>query len=387
MAYHDAHETMMMMMRSTAKRHPPPPKERAPRKKIKFTPLALQRLKPPKTGQTAYWDTTDGLSLLVSYGGSKAFRASFPLAGRYVFVTIGRSGHGPRGCPGHGLRLPFEGPARHRPPDPGTIKNDVRGGRGRLHSSSTRNRGSGHCADRTNSEKWMRRMAGPADASITKKDAYKLLDQFVADGTPHKARVTLAWLQKTFGVGHGNATWSRHRFLDWSRSSSRKNSDRVYTDAEIKAMWGAADQLEPAAAAYFKLLLLLAPRKSALAGMRWSDIKDDVWVTPFELTKSRKTAKPRTYQTPLPPLAMRIMSGLPHNADRVFAGMTEHRRRDLRENSFGMARRPTSSTMPSATPWRRGCRTKVIHNLNSASSSITPDRASPPVTATATRWN
>ena len=99
----------------------------------------------------------------------------------------------------------------------------------------------------------------------------------------------------------------------------------VYSDAEIKAMWNAADRIDTAAAgAYFKLLILLAPRKSALAGMRWSDIKDDVWTTPFELTKSKKTAKPRTYQTPLPPLAVRILSGLPHNADRVFAGMPEH---------------------------------------------------------------
>src|SRR5271170_7344605 len=95
--------------------------------------------------------------------------------------------------------------------------------------------------------------------------------------------------------------------------------DRVYSDAEIKSMWNAADKFDdPAKGAYFKLLVLLGPRKSALAGMKWSDIKDDVWTTPFEHTKSRKTAKPRTYTTPLPPLAARILSGLSRAGDDVF---------------------------------------------------------------------
>jgi hypothetical protein len=64
------------------------------------------------------------------------------------------------------------------------------------------------------------------------------------------------------------------------------------------------------------MLVLLAPRKTALAGMRRSDLDDidnpTLWTTPFELTKSKKSAsKKRVYLTPLPALAQRIVKGLP----------------------------------------------------------------------------
>jgi integrase len=77
--------------------------------------------------------------------------------------------------------------------------------------------------------------------------------------------------------------------------------------------------------------LLLAPSKSALAGMCRSHLDDPnnptVWTTPFELTKSKKSsAKKRTYVTPLPPLATRILKGVlstvRHNPDDlVFPGL------------------------------------------------------------------
>jgi hypothetical protein len=59
----------------------------------------------------------------------------------------------------------------------------------------------------------------------------------------------------------------------------------------------------PIAGSYVKLLVLLAPRKTALAGMRRSDLDDidnpTLWTTPFELTKSKKSAsKKRVYLTP-----------------------------------------------------------------------------------------
>jgi integrase len=93
---------------------------------------------------------------------------------------------------------------------------------------------------------------------------------------------------------------------------------RVYADAEIAAIWRAADQLKPDQAAFFKLLILLAPRKTALAGLEWSHVRDGVWTTPNALTKSTKGNEERVYQTPLTPLALRILAGLPHTHDRVF---------------------------------------------------------------------
>ena len=98
---------------------------------------------------------------------------------------------------------------------------------------------------------------------------------------------------------------------------------RVFTDTELKAIWNAANTLDPMKGAYVKLLMLLAPRKTALAAMTRRDLDnpDDptLWTTPHELVKVRKSArKKRNYLTPLPPLARRILKGLPNNTERLF---------------------------------------------------------------------
>jgi integrase len=100
--------------------------------------------------------------------------------------------------------------------------------------------------------------------------------------------------------------------------------DRVYNDDEVRATWQAADKLGPVEGSYIKLLILLAPRKSALAAMRRSDLDSldnpTLWTTPHELVKAKKTAsRKRVYLTPLPPLAQRLIKGLlKGDDDRVF---------------------------------------------------------------------
>jgi integrase len=110
----------------------------------------------------------------------------------------------------------------------------------------------------------------------------------------------------------------------------KRERDRVYSDAEIAATWNAANQLDPIEGAYVKLLILLAPRKTALACLRRSHLDNPdqptLWTTPFELTKSRKKVgkRKREYLTPLPPLAQRILKGVAKNdkdPDVVFPGV------------------------------------------------------------------
>src|ERR1700722_10156668 len=61
----------------------------APRR-LKFTDLGLQRLK-PGDAQDVVWDTeTKGLSLLISPGGTKTYRATFVLNKKTISVKIGR---------------------------------------------------------------------------------------------------------------------------------------------------------------------------------------------------------------------------------------------------------------------------------------------------------
>ena len=66
-------------------------REKAARKP--FTDLGIRRLKPPKSGEELIWDEVQkGLSLLVSSGGTKTFRATFKLNGQWQSCAIGRFG-------------------------------------------------------------------------------------------------------------------------------------------------------------------------------------------------------------------------------------------------------------------------------------------------------
>jgi integrase len=112
-------------------------------------------------------------------------------------------------------------------------------------------------------------------------------------------------------------TASHTRFLTVpTTSSSRCNAPRSSAIPTF-AIWKATEdkRITLHEQTAIKLLILLAPRKRALLGMRWEDMDDAVnptlWVTPFEGTKSEKTAKRRTYLTPLPALAQRLLKRLP----------------------------------------------------------------------------
>jgi integrase len=168
-----------------------------------------------------------------------------------------------------------------------------------------------------------------AMAEITKADARTLIRGFINEGHPYKASVTKAWLRKLWRWAAGEDLVAAPIMDALGIPIEKQPHERFYDDAETAAIWNASDCLsDPAHTAYFKLLVLLAPRKSALAGMKWSDIevKDghQIWTTPHEFTKTKKSsAKKRVYRTPLPPLAQRILKGLPRRdgEDRVFATM------------------------------------------------------------------
>ena len=136
--------------------------------------------------------------------------------------------------------------------------------------------------------------------------------RFRSEGHEAKAKLTFSWLKKLW-------KWAYNEDLVPGPVMDKVNIEfevgertRVYSDDEIKAIWQAAARLNPIEGAYIKLLILLAPRKTALAKMQLSHLdytkEPPLWTTPHELTKSKKTAKrKRDYLTPLPPLAERIL--------------------------------------------------------------------------------
>jgi integrase len=160
-------------------------------------------------------------------------------------------------------------------------------------------------------------------ADITTADARTLLRGFIAQGHPYKAAVTQRWIKTLWKWAYKEELITENVMARLDVEIEKRERDRVYSDEEIKQIWSAADQLpDPYEAAYAKLMVLLAPRKSALACLERSHLDDPdkptLWTTPFELTKSRKPRtgkKKRVYLIPLPPLAQRIIRGLKQRGD------------------------------------------------------------------------
>ena len=310
--------------------------------RMPFTELGIRRMNAPNqlrrisahTGrknlkQASIWDLGQpGLSLMISAGGAKTFRVQFKLHGQWLTHRLGRF---PNLQINEARRLAEEYRAKaEKGIDPRVIA-----------PAPADRKSFAHVVDRfieehakVNQRTWdqterilkitCKQYLPRKIDEITKPELREFLKSFVQEGHPYKARLTDAYLRKLFN-------WAREEDLitispmDGVRKDYPKRvRDRVYSPDEIAAIWQAASNLEPIAGAYFKLLLLLAPRRSALALMQWSHLNDQanptLWVTPHELTKSRKSSddKPRTYLTPLPALAQRILKGLPRSEARVF---------------------------------------------------------------------
>ncbi|SED60570.1 protein of unknown function [Rhizobiales bacterium GAS191] len=328
-----------------------------------FTELSVSKLELPPVGYRQYWDgAKSGLSVLVSAHGTRTYRSTFCLTkggkdGKDVYVSrkLGRVDRMGLAAAREFMREDRDIAAKGIDPRELTSdedrKNALKGVNPLLvkkaaeakkaadkpfevvvdqfieHYAKPRQKtwDQTERALKVNCATWLNRRM----SEITKQDARDLLRGFIAEGHPYKAVVTERWLKVLW-------KWAtREDLVDVNMMDAVKveieksERDRVYDDTEIKAIWNAADKLDPIEGAYIKLVMLLAPRKTALACMTRGELDnaDDptLWTTPFELTKSKKNPKKkRVYKTPLPPLAQRIIKGLPKSdnpTDRLFPSL------------------------------------------------------------------
>jgi Arm DNA-binding domain len=66
-------------------------------RRLKFTQLAVERLRPPGTGRVIYWDTLlTGFGLRVSTSGRKTWLAVYRINGKQKWETIGATARIPK---------------------------------------------------------------------------------------------------------------------------------------------------------------------------------------------------------------------------------------------------------------------------------------------------
>jgi integrase len=88
----------------------------------------------------------------------------------------------------------------------------------------------------------------------------------------------------------------------------REARERTLTDAELRAMWDAAELMGYPYGPLFRLLILTGQREREVADMSWSEVNFDqaLWTIPAVRMKGD-----RAHEVPLAPKALALLQSLP----------------------------------------------------------------------------
>ncbi len=107
---------------------------------------------------------------------------------------------------------------------------------------------------------------------------------------PAVARLTHATLRKLFRWAVSRGDLERSPLEGVEAPPAVAARDRVLSDAELRAVWRAADQLGQPFNGFYKVLILTGQRREEVAGTEWSELDRDLslWTLPGYRTKNGK---------------------------------------------------------------------------------------------------
>jgi integrase len=152
-------------------------------------------------------------------------------------------------------------------------------------------------------------------SEIRRPDIHDLLDSIVDRGAPVTANRALSWLRRMCSWGIECSLIEVNPCTGIKAPACETARDRILTDAELKAVWQAADEQEQPYEQFVKILILSGQRRSEVAEMRWSeiDLAAKLWTLPKERAKNR-----RQHDIPLSDSAAALLRGLPRIGDSDF---------------------------------------------------------------------
>jgi integrase len=140
--------------------------------------------------------------------------------------------------------------------------------------------------------------------SIRKRDCIELIDAAAARTSPVTANRARAAVHKLFNWAVGRDIVESNPMQAVPRPGRENSRDRYLSDDEIARFWRGCDDLGPAFAARFRLLLVTGQRKREVGAARWEefDLTKKIWTVPAERAKNG-TAN----EVPLSALAIEIL--------------------------------------------------------------------------------
>jgi integrase len=155
-------------------------------------------------------------------------------------------------------------------------------------------------------------------ARVTRADAVNALDKLVRAGRAAMAGRTLAYARAAFQWAQKRGKVPANPFQGLPIAASTTTRERVLSDGELAEVWSSADTLDYPFGPFFKLAILTMQRRAEVAGIRWSEISDDlgVWTVPGSRMKNG-----RPHDVHLSEAAREILQSIPRidGCDFVFS--------------------------------------------------------------------
>jgi integrase len=163
-----------------------------------------------------------------------------------------------------------------------------------------------------------------AITDILSEEAAAAIRAIVNRGAPYQAHNALGYLRRLFNWAIGT-----HEFgidaspVDKLRPADligkREPRDRVLSDAELAAVWAAADRLGYPYGPLFRLLILTGQREREIADMTWLEVdpSNELWTIPATRMKGG-----RAHEVPLCADAMALLQALPRFTAGAFVFTT-----------------------------------------------------------------
>jgi integrase len=155
---------------------------------------------------------------------------------------------------------------------------------------------------------------GALPISEIKRVDVKTMLREKARTAPVSAARTLAVAQKIFNWALDEGIIDATPIARLTPPAPPRERDRVLSNDEIKALWGASAKMGYPFGAILRLLFVTGQRRGEVAGMRWSEIDGTFWTIPAERSKSA-----RAHRVALSPLAIRMLETLPRVGECVMS--------------------------------------------------------------------
>ncbi|MCH8311117.1 MAG: site-specific integrase [Chloroflexi bacterium] len=299
---------------------------------MKLTAAAVEKIKPPPSGQIEYFDQLlPSFGLRVSSKGAKSWFLMTRVEGKLIRMTLGKARAMPLAKARDEARRLMNMAASGK--DPRLEKSEAKRMREEQRRSTF-----GVCAAEfleryvatrlrpSTMREYKRILTGPDTrhwqgrpiSSITKREVLDVIEKMEGRGSPGAASRALAYLGRFFN-------WCAERDIievvptDRIRPSHPATKrDRVLSEDELAYLIRAIEEEQSVFGPLFMVLLMTGQRRGEVAGMRWSEIRDfdtgeALWEIPGERTKNKQA-----HLVPLPPAVCTVLKTLPRTGDLVF---------------------------------------------------------------------